>query len=410
MHTWVYPPDAGREPTDIVAGIAKRLLDDHLGVLADRAVMESRAAERAYRILVAEADHRLGAEATIAFVLWSMSGESMPEHLQHTPESTGQLRCAGGVPLESVLHCFRIDFRVVWDAMLELVVGEVPADQHARFLAGASRVWEAIDIVSSRVTNSYHLAEQSLDRQRSVLVDALLGGSEEVHSVARRLVAEYGFGLDSRFVVAFAELDAQAQPGLREPRSVLSTAGLRSAWRLDQGGQVGIIELQSGGPDVPLAELRRIAGTRVGVTPVIDGLESCRGRLWLAQTAARTLPVGAAGVESMTDRLLAAFAACAPELSRFVVGEVFGDAAQTRTPEWGRLMETVAAYADCDGSVEETAKRLYIHRNTAHQRLRAIQKITGRNLRSPRQAAELLLAVEAYRLHQGNDAAHDPNP
>lgn len=404
MHT-AEPRAAGDGAADMVADVARRLLDERLGDLADQAVLESRAAERAYRVLVAEHDHRQGAEATIAFVLWAMAGGDMPEHLLDTPEKTGRSRCAGGVPLEAVLHCFRIDFRVVWDAMLELVVGDVPTEQHAQFLAGAGRVWEAIDAVSSRVTNSYHLAEKSLDQQRSVLVDSLLNGSGEAAAVARLLGAEYGFNLSAKFAVVFAELDEEAQPGVTEPRHVLSKAGLRSAWRTDSGGQVSVVELRSGSLDEVVAPLHEVARTRVGVSPVIDGLENCRGRLWLAQTAARTIPRGESGVEAMPDRLLAAFPASAPELSGFMVDEVFGDIGRIPAPEWARLVETVAAYADCYGSIEQTARRLFLHRNTVLQRLRTVQRITNRDLRSPRQAAELILAVEAYRLRLGTQNA-----
>ena len=56
-------------------------------------------------------------------------------------------------------------------------------------------------------------------------------------------------------------------------------------------------------------------------------------------------------------------------------------------------METVRTYGSC-GSVQQTAARLYCHRNTVVHRLRRFQELTGCSPTVPRQAALALLALE----------------
>ncbi|MBB5174408.1 CdaR family transcriptional regulator [Texcoconibacillus texcoconensis] len=50
------------------------------------------------------------------------------------------------------------------------------------------------------------------------------------------------------------------------------------------------------------------------------------------------------------------------------------------------LLDTLEAYIACDGRVQETAERLYIHRNTLHYRLEKIKEVTGKD---PRQLTDL---------------------
>ena len=72
----------------------------------------------------------------------------------------------------------------------------------------------------------------------------------------------------------------------------------------------------------------------------------------------------------------------------------FGD-----LPEADRetFFETFRVWQDNDASINVSAERLFCHPNTVRQRLRRIEKHTGRSLSRPRDVAELCLMFEVRR-------------
>ena len=68
-------------------------------------------------------------------------------------------------------------------------------------------------------------------------------------------------------------------------------------------------------------------------------------------------------------------------------------------PERDRLLEAVDAFA-ATGSVAETARRTFCHRNTVLNRLRRVAECTGLDLTVPEQATVLLLGLAAWRQHE----------
>lgn len=57
------------------------------------------------------------------------------------------------------------------------------------------------------------------------------------------------------------------------------------------------------------------------------------------------------------------------------------------------LRETLLAYAGCDLNVGATARRLHLHPNTVHYRLRGIERLTGRDVRRLGDVIDLVAAV-----------------
>lgn len=62
------------------------------------------------------------------------------------------------------------------------------------------------------------------------------------------------------------------------------------------------------------------------------------------------------------------------------------------------LMATLKMYLECQGNVIETAKRLYIHRNTLRYRLQCIERILGKELSQADERFSLWLAVKVSEL------------
>ena len=64
----------------------------------------------------------------------------------------------------------------------------------------------------------------------------------------------------------------------------------------------------------------------------------------------------------------------------------------------GVLLDTVSAYLDSGGSIEATARAMFIHANTVRYRLKRVGDITGYNPLNPRDAFTLRVALALGRL------------
>jgi DNA-binding PucR family transcriptional regulator len=64
----------------------------------------------------------------------------------------------------------------------------------------------------------------------------------------------------------------------------------------------------------------------------------------------------------------------------------------------GALVETLGAYLEQAGSLEATARALYVHANTVRYRLRRVAEVTGYAATDPREAFTLHLALVLGRL------------
>jgi DNA-binding PucR family transcriptional regulator len=61
------------------------------------------------------------------------------------------------------------------------------------------------------------------------------------------------------------------------------------------------------------------------------------------------------------------------------------------------LRETLLTYAACDLNVGSAARRLHLHANTIHYRLRRIERLTGRDVRRLGDVIDLVAAVRLTR-------------
>ena len=82
---------------------------------------------------------------------------------------------------------------------------------------------------------------------------------------------------------------------------------------------------------------------------------------------------------------------------RQLVAEVFD-----RLHDHGDLLATFAAYADHNGSVERTARALFVHANTVRYRLRRVADVTGLDPTDARDAYTLRVAVTLGRLSRSD--------
>ncbi|WP_424533969.1 PucR family transcriptional regulator [Sphaerisporangium viridialbum] len=89
---------------------------------------------------------------------------------------------------------------------------------------------------------------------------------------------------------------------------------------------------------------------------------------------------------------------CEPELSGRLTTEVLGTLLALDQADRDVLLATLSAWLRCEGSAARAAGRLYCHRNTVFNRIRRVERLTGRSVSRPRDIVELALALEAVRL------------
>ena len=86
-----------------------------------------------------------------------------------------------------------------------------------------------------------------------------------------------------------------------------------------------------------------------------------------------------------------------PDVMRHIRQSVFGGLDSMPADERAVLLDTLETWLDAGGSSEAAAATLFCHPNTVRHRLRRLEAATGRRLRTPRDIADLCLALAAER-------------
>ncbi|PLT44473.1 PucR family transcriptional regulator [Paenibacillus sp. FSL W8-1187] len=75
-----------------------------------------------------------------------------------------------------------------------------------------------------------------------------------------------------------------------------------------------------------------------------------------------------------------------------------------------QLLETLDMYLKCFGSKHETARRLFIHRQTLYNRMERLNELIGDPFREPHKRIGLEMALMAYKLRTGAGISRGPGP
>jgi DNA-binding PucR family transcriptional regulator len=95
---------------------------------------------------------------------------------------------------------------------------------------------------------------------------------------------------------------------------------------------------------------------------------------------------------------LAMLVSAAPAEAERVATTVLGSILALKGHESAVLIRTLRTWCANDGSPDRTAELLHCHANTIRYRLRRIETLTGRSLRSPQDLAEIVTALNALRV------------
>ncbi|MFE2546973.1 helix-turn-helix domain-containing protein [Streptomyces sp. NPDC059355] len=388
-------------------------LSRRITVTADRLAERTLAEDPAYAALLGRAELRerirLGLRQCVEGLDRGIRG--LPVELDDA-RATGALLAEQGLPLASLLRTYRRGGRMVWQTLGEAVAAHDPAAL-PRLLPAAAVLWDVLDRLTDAVADAYRRAETAdseRDReQRAALLDALLDGAGPPEGPAARL----GLPERGRFAVVVLAPGAPGAPAGAgsepAPAGPPEAAGPRVLWRIRADGETGLVELGHH----PLGSVRELLGplgARAGVSPVVESPADLARAHRLAALALRTAPASGGPCTALLDErlptaLVASQAELAGRLRQVVLGPVLALPAEDRRV----LLTTLGTWLTCHGSTTYAAQRLYCHRNTVSNRLRRLERLTGRSLSDPAHVVELALAHAAV-LQRVNDPATAPAP
>ncbi|GGV86108.1 helix-turn-helix domain-containing protein [Streptomyces massasporeus] len=382
---------------------AARVLLDDLPDLTDRLLAVLREQEPAYRTAL-ENDHAATWQEVHRSLRHSVTSLLDPRGTREAAHRCtwriGATRAEQGLPLDALLHAFRLGGSLVWQRLVEETTRSEPED--IRLLVHvATDVWNFVDEHCTLVADAYRQAERQLAWRREnrvrLLAAALLDGTSRIADLpetAERLsLPEHG-----RYVVV------AIAGGPPHDLPIGGSAYLHSGVEVDHG-IVLVADEGDREPDRdPLAALDLTAdapaGRRIGVGSAVTGLAAVGDARRLADLALSICPPEG-GTVRLTEHLPEALVVSCPELGATLTERVLGPLLRLEPADRDVLLDTLVAWFACEGSAQRAGERLYCHRNTVLNRLRRCEQLIGRSLARPHDVVEISLALTARRLPRG---------
>ncbi|MFD1211629.1 helix-turn-helix domain-containing protein [Arthrobacter sp. GCM10027362] len=382
--------------------MAQSLLDHKLDQLTDLSMSRLIEDEKGYQsINLADLRHQM--QRTIRLALMRLSGTPIPPSLSSAAYETGQLRAYQNLELSSVLHSFRIDLRILWEA----IVKEGKAlglDASPQFLEGLVDVWEAVEANIADVVEGYRRAADRVSRRleeiRSVAFERLLLEGERDDSIVAEASRALDFPVDGSYLCLVGAFPAPNPDLLNRSLARLNQRNVRSHFSWGAGELVGVMLIRSSA-DEALRHLDDLQRFTCGVFDV-DGLKSVPKGIRLARAVIRGSDQP--GIRHLRQGWTGAFASVDSELSDILAAEVLAPVESLPPTERDACFEAIAAYVASDGTIADIARITYRHRNTIRKRLQQLESVTGLDLSRPADITTISLAYDAYRRRQKRHA------
>ncbi|MGZ4616891.1 MAG: PucR family transcriptional regulator, partial [Actinomycetes bacterium] len=236
-------------------------------------------------------------------------------------------------------------------------------------------------------------------RLEALVVDGLLRG--EADDSLRSRAAALGWGNHDAVVVVVGQTpDAEPEAVVDEIRRAARSSHLDVLTGVQGDRLVAIL----GGATDPVRATRHLVA-QFGAGPVVIGptvpdllaADHSAAAALAGLLAARAWPEAPRPV--LADDLLPERALAGDDTARRrLVDEVYRPLVESGSA----LVETLAAYLEQTGSLEATARILFVHPNTVRYRLRRVSEISGYAPSDPRHAFTLRLALVLGRLTAGH--------
>ena len=300
-------------------------------------------------------------------------------------------RATEGMPLEDLLHAYRLGSRIGWHALEDAALPE----ERPSLLHGAEVLLDYIDQVSAAVAQAYLAERQHLvseeERQLRDLLDALVGGGT-LPAELRGLAEQVGLPLSDRyrpFAAAVqgapARRHSELASALRDGGVLALTEGVRVAGLARDGARSPLPGLSG---DVVLA--------MAPPTPRADLATALDDMRRLADLGRR---LGRTGVMMVDELLPELLLDSAPRVADALRQRALGPLETDRPRRSADLVQTLSVYVDASLDRRLAAERLHVHPNTLDYRLRQVQELTGLDVHRPEDLVLVMLALRQRELN-----------
>lgn len=341
---------------------------------------------------VVDQDLQETAVASLELLLRLVGELPIPDRLSGISRALGHRRAQQGVPLESLLRAVRMDFRILWTAMLE----RVPAASLPHFTADAVRVWEAVEFHTIRVHAGYldELASMAHEKetQRAFLLSRLVNSDGKDPQLLSQAARALGVNPDNPFIVAVS-----AEHGQKAFRAGVQRAGAGQYMHERDGALILILERAGSRGQTPAETPSWLYPLDCFVAPPAPTLADVPRMLRVALESLPTVTPENPGARTISDAWRFVAAHRMGEYGTVLASSVLGPLDSISFHERGRLIETASEYFR-SGSVSDTAKHLYCHRNTVLNRLGRLAELTGYDPANPQDAATIITALQVRAL------------
>ncbi|MGW1952804.1 PucR family transcriptional regulator [Streptomyces sp. NPDC001920] len=322
-----------------------------------------------------------------------------PDRIVNVERYTRELgirRAEESRPLDEVLHAFRVAGSEVWSG----IVGAAERDgfgERRHLVRVAELVWKINDRDCVLLADAYRQVAQgaaSRHDERVRLILAAVLESRDDPAFIRDAASILDLPPDGRFAVA--EIRATPPFG-RTPDAVPEIRGMRILRHTGGRRDVLVAHLGDRPLDALVSALDAGPGTRIGVSPVVQGLENLPRARDMAGLALRTCR-GDGEVARLDARLPDGLLVSRPDLSAELALQVLRPVYDLEPADRETLMDTLGVWIEKGGSAVQAARHMLCHRNTVLNRLRRFEQLTGLELSRPRDLVRLTLAFDALRL------------
>ncbi|MFI2369614.1 helix-turn-helix domain-containing protein [Streptomyces sp. NPDC018833] len=241
---------------------AAQVLLDNLDGLTSSLVAELREQEPAYRAMI-EADPSGVWQEVHLSLRHSIESMIRPREMREAARlisrRIGASRAEQGVPLDALLHAFRLGGAMAWQGLVDETARRHPEDMRL-LVHVAADVWTFVDEHCRLVAEAYHQTERQLAWRREnrvrLMTGALLDGTTRITDLPE-VAATLALPEAGRYAVVAVSPGA---PAVHAPPAL--PAGTRAMWHASGDGELAIVLLDAdpdtdwhpGGRGYPVAD------------------------------------------------------------------------------------------------------------------------------------------------------------
>lgn len=322
------------------------------------------------------------------------------------------------VPLDALLHAYRLWGELAWESILTATDRGSPAELNAA-LKISGRVIQHLNLVSSEATRGYltelHGVHSDRDGLLNELVNELTGGRGN-DDRADQLASALSIPISPSYRVVLASTLADRTRDGSLARAALNRRGIAVAKHALEAGDEGAVVVSRREQILALvpsrvdaaAAARNVAanvakslaehgfcvglgGAHPGAAGVHTGFGEAREALEIA------IEHDEAGQQVWFDDVMIDSILRSSDLTSRLVEAMLGPLRRQDEGRDSQLEATLRAYVDSGFSTAATARAVNVHANTIVYRLGRIHELTGRNPRNPDDLASLALAVRGAK-------------